>query len=83
MCANGGTRPSFGLIVPVVGTLAGAPLDRWFGTDIVRMASDRPDARNICGLFAAPMLPPFVVAGAVAGAAITVAALTAVLTRRA
>lgn len=70
-------------LIAAVGTgaLAGAPFGRLFGNYIVGRACNQPNAGNLCGLFAAPMGPLFVIAGAVVGASITLLALTRMLAR--
>jgi len=81
---DGRDKSKFWLVVAVAsGALAGAPFGRWFANYIVGLACNRPDARNLCGLFAAPMAPVFVIAGAVVGASIMTVALTIILARRA
>ncbi len=80
---EGTDRSKVWLIAAVgVGALAGAPFGRLFGNYIIGLACNRPDAGNLCGLFASLMVPVLVVAGAVVGASITAFALTIVLTRR-
>jgi len=70
------------LATPAVGALVGGPLGLLYGNSVVRAACEKPDASNLCGVTSAPMVPFYIIIGAVIGAAAAAFAVVAILGRR-
>lgn len=70
------------LALVAAGALVGAPLGLLYGHAVVRLACERTDASNLCGLMSAPAVPFYIVIGAIIGASLVACGVVVVLGRR-